>query len=204
MKYVTRATSSGLVLAGLLGLGAGFAPSAGASGSSFPIYDTVKAKMTLATLHQTVKIPRGTFIGKVDSSTGALTGNLRLPWAATTLNIAGIGVARVTVALQPTQPTTGKVSLSTFYITATSVFNIRVISVKPLGLPVNLVGNHCTTGTPVTLNFSGEASPFPGTSGTVTGTYTIPSFAHCGAATTALTAAVSGAGNTFTAIMTTG
>jgi hypothetical protein len=149
-----------------------------------------------------VVIPPGKFHGAITSGSNnvrRLTGNLKLPPATTTLKIAGIGLATVTVSLVQTKRVVGTLSPSTFLLVATSTFNIRVNSVKPVGLPVNLVGNSCETSTPVHLKFSGTISPFSG--GSVSGTYTIPPLANCGAVTAVLNAAVAGGGNTFTATM---
>ena len=88
-------------------------------------------------------------------------------------------------------------------VTATSTFNIRIIHAYaalpiPLPLPpVNLVGNHCTTATPVSVTMSGIAHL--GAASTFSGTFTIPDFKSCGAATAGLNLLIPGPGNTFTA-----
>ena len=95
---------------------------------------------------------------------------------------------------------TGHIDFATLRATATSVFNIKVVRVSPALAPfVNLVGNSCTTSTPVTVTMSGLASLTAAS--TFSGTYTIPKLAGCGlAATTALNLVVPGPGNTFTAV----
>jgi hypothetical protein len=198
MKRNVRVASLVLVLMGVSSAAVAV-PSAGASEV---IYFTaaVKAQTTLATLNQTVVVPPGTFKGTIrsgSSNVGHVKGNLKLPPATTTMSLAGIGLATVTVQMVATKPTVGTLNPTNFAITATSTFNIDVTSVKPLSLPVNVVGKRCATSTPVRLTFSGTISPLSG--GTASGTYTIPSFAHCGAATVALDTVVSGPGNTFSA-----
>lgn len=135
-------------------------------------YKVVGATTTLAKLHQTVHVPTGSFKGSLNTITGALTGNLVLPPAKTTVRLAGIGLATATFKLQPTAPVTGTVNFSTLQVTATASFDVLVPSAYPLGLPVNVVGNECGTATPVHVTFSGTFS-FTGSS-TFSGTYTIP------------------------------
>ncbi len=202
MSRRAAVASMGMVLAALVG-GVACSVPAGAAAKAphakVSVHDSVKASTTLAKLQQTVVIPPGTFVGTVAPANGAMRGALTLPSATTTLKIAGIGLATVTVSLTQTKATTGTFNFTTFLVRATSTFNIHVDSVKPLGLPVNLVGSHCTTTTPVALRFSGVVSPFGG--GTVSGKYTIPPLTRCRASTSALNVALAGGGNTFTAAM---
>jgi hypothetical protein len=189
-----------LAVAGLLAaLGCAAPVAASVSATQVHLDESVKATTTLAKLKQTIVIPPGTFVGTVSAATGAMSGTLTLPTATTTVAIAGIGLAKVQVSLEPTAPTTGVFNFATDVVNATSKFNIHVVSVEPLGLPVNLVGRRCTTSTPVSLSFTGVVPPF-GT-GKVGGTYTIPPLAHCGASTAVLNVAIAGGGNTFSATM---
>jgi hypothetical protein len=196
MKRIFRTGSVGMVL---LAVGVALAPSA-AWAISVKVSDIVNAQTTLATLSQTVTIPAGTFVGRVNASTSKVTGTLKLPPATTTVTLAGIGLATATFTIVPTGPVVGKFNFNNYRLNATSVFNIHVDSVTPQGLAVNLAGNDCFTSTPVSLAFSGKVSPFGG--GTVRGSYTIPNFANCEAITAALNLLLAGPGNTFTAAMT--
>ena len=202
MRHSARVTAIVLLLAGMSGTAIAVSQPAGAS-ESFKFAATVKAQTTLAKLNETLVIPPGKFHGAIISGSGTLArlkGNLKLPPATTTLKIAGIVLARVTVALSQTKKTVGTLNANTFALIARSTFDIHVVSVEPLGLPVNLVGNHCVTGTPVKLTFSGTISPISG--GSVAGTYTIPPLVNCGGSTAVLNAAIAGPGNTFTATIT--
>jgi hypothetical protein len=172
-------------------------PPASATDLVIPVHYTVNASTTLAKLHQTVVVPPGSFVGSIDVTTRVLTGNLTLPPASTTVNIAGIGVAKATFSLSQVKPVIGTVNLSTLTAVATASFNVLVVSVEPLGLPVNVVGNHCGTATPVTVTFSGPIS-LKGSSH-FSGNYTIPPLSRCGLATPALNLLVPGPGNVFTA-----
>jgi len=174
----------------------GSAPPASAA-TSYPIDYTVNATTTLAKLHQTVTVPPGSFIGSLNLKTFVLTGNLSLPPASTTVSLAGIGLATATFELSATKPVTGKVDIKTLQVTATASFNVLVTSVKPLGLPINLVGNSCGTSTPVSVTFSGKLSLKA--SSAFSGTYTIPPLKTCGLATPALNLLIPGPGNVFSA-----
>ena len=188
-------------------LGAATSPaSAGTSAQSasaqpaagLPFNYWVDATTTLKKLNQTVTVPRGTFIGSVDFSTATLTGSIKLPPATVPFKVAGLPLAKATIKIAEVQPVSGTLDLGSLEVTATSVFNIRIVKVTPIGLPnVNLVGDYCKTSKPVSVTMSGAL-----TAGTFSGTYTLPPLAYCGAATKALNAVLPGPGNTFTANVT--
>jgi len=73
----------------------------------------------------------------------------------------------------------------------------------PITLPtlpvqtINLVGDHCTTATPISVTMSGIAKL--GATSTFKGTFDIPNFKNCSVATAALNQLVPGPGNTFAA-----
>src|ERR1700722_2028031 len=137
------------VVASSLVLVAESSPPASAADLVIPVHYTVNASTTLAKLHQTVVVPPGSFVGSIDVTTKVLTGNLTLPPASTTVNIAGLGLAKATFSLSQVKPVIGTVNFSTLTAVATASFNVLVVSVEPLGLPINVVGNHCGTATPV-------------------------------------------------------
>jgi hypothetical protein len=163
-----------------------------------PIHWRVDATTHLATLDRDVVVPRGAFDGSIDLATGNLTGNLTLPPAKVRLDaVPGLlPLADATFAIEQAQPITGHVDLTALTVEATAVFNIRVISVEPVGLPVNLVGNNCKTSKPITVPMAGPVN-LAGAS-TFTGTYTIPPLENCGLPTPALNLLIAGGGNTFT------
>ncbi len=199
MRLVRRMIVGGVVLGGMLvGSTLGSASvGAATTSSTYHIDYTVNATTTLAKLHQTVTVPPGSFIGSINLKTFALTGNLSLPPASTTVNLAGIGLATATFELSATKPVTGTVDIKTFAVTATASFNVLVTSVKPLGLPINLVGNSCGTSKPVSVTFSGTIK-LKGSSA-FSGSYTIPPLQTCGLATPALNLVIPGPGNVFSA-----
>jgi hypothetical protein len=174
---------------------------ASAANPTYPFDWNINASTHLKKLNQTVKVPRGTFKGRVDLVTGKLTGSIALPPATSTVQLAGIGLATATFKIAQVKPVTGTVNFTTFKTTATSVFNIKVVKVSPVLAPsVNLVGNSCTTSKPVTVKMSGTASLTAAS--TFRGSYTIPPLKTCGATTAILNQVVPGPGNTFTAVAT--
>jgi len=103
-----------------------------------------------------------------------------------------------TAKIVQVKPVSGHIDLSTFNVTATATFNIRLVNAYATGIPINLVGNSCTTSTPVSVTMRGTANL--GGPSTFSGVYTIPPFKTCGLATTALNLVIPGPGNTFTAV----
>ena len=115
--------------------------------------------------------------------------------------------------MEQVKPVTGHVNLDTFKVTSTSVVNIHILTMYasatapklPIGLPklpglppVNLVGNHCMTSTPVAITISGIAKI--GQKSKFSGTFSIPDFKNCQSLTTVLNQEIPGPGNTFSAI----
>jgi hypothetical protein len=188
-----------------------------------PIY-MFKYKV-LATAHiakagLTISPPPGVFQGGIDLATGQLKGSIALPDTTFTQSEAGIGLVTATAAIVSTKPVTGHVNIGNFHVTATSTFNIHIVTMYlatpslptltlplplPLPLPippitvppVNLVGNSCTTASPISVTMSGTAHL--GSASTFKGTFTIPNFANCQAMTTVLNEEIPGPGNTFSA-----
>ena len=190
-----------ILVGAILISGVAAAATPGSAGAATPptinVDYVVKATTTLAKLHQTVVVPPGTFTGSLNLGTGVLTGVLALPPASTTVNLAGIGLAKATFTISPTKPVIGTVNLHTLAVSSTASFNVLVDSVEPLGLPVNMVGRSCTTSKPVAVTFGGKFA----TSGssTFTGDYTIPPLVECGLLTPALNVVIPGPGNVFSA-----
>ena len=165
-----------------------------------PFSYRVDATTHLKKLNQTVTVPPGTFVGAIDVTTARLSGTITLPPATIKIKLAGIvPLVTATVQIVETKPVTGTVDFSTvpFPIVATATFNIHIVSAYAGIVPVNLVGNSCTTSTPVSVTMRGAAKPLA--PATFSGFYTIPPLKTCGALTTALNLVIPGPGNTFTA-----
>ena len=81
------------------------------------------------------------------------------------------------------------------------MFNIQVVSAYAGIVPVNLVGNSCTTST--ARRRDDDAAPRRSVRpSTFSGPYTIPPLKNCGLTTAALNLVIPGPGNTFTATAT--
>lgn len=151
---------------------------------------------TVKKLNQQITFPQTRFKAQVDLTTGAITGDLNLPDATSTLKLGSLPLAKVTLGVIPTKPVAGQ--LTGLKVTANQEFTIHLKRIEPLGLPINLVGSNCKTVTPVKATLNGELTglfdPY-----TLTGDYTIPKFANCGFSTWLINLLIPGSGNTMTA-----
>ena len=173
------------------------APAASAD-PSVPFTQDVYARTHLARSGMDFTVPPGLFTGSIDLATGAETGTLTLPPATVTINLLGVlPAADASFVMEAAGPINGHVDLATFTVDTTASFNVRLARLTPHGTSINLVGDSCTTSSPVTVTMHGVVNPATG--GTFASTYTIPPFKDCGPLTTAITAFVSGPGNTFVA-----
>jgi hypothetical protein len=166
--------------------------------ATIPFAYKITATTHIKKLNQTVTPPTGTFKGTIDLTAETLSGNINLPPATFTTKLAGAVPLTATAKIVQAKPVTGTINLSNFKVKATSTFNFLITSAYAAGVPVNLVGNSCTTATPVSVTMSGIAS-LSGAS-KFSGTFTIPKFKSCGAATIALNQLIPGPGNTFSAV----
>jgi hypothetical protein len=170
---------------------------------TIPFAYNVSATTHLKKLNQTVTVPKGTFTGRIDVSNNTLTGTIKLPPATIKIQLAGIiPLVTATVKIVQTKPVHGTIDVTQtpIPVVATATFNIQIVSAYAGVVPVNLVGNTCTTATPVSVTMKGNASL--GGPSTFSGPYTIPPLKSCGALTTALNQVIPGPGNTFTALAT--
>ena len=169
----------------------------------FPFSYNVDAVVHVKKFDQTIAINGGTFIGGIDLYDSTLQGELAFPPTDFTFTLAGVGLVTATAKMAPTQPVTGTVDFShipNLPITATAVFNLLILDAHVPGSTLNLVGDSCTTASPVSVTMSAMANLGGPTS--MSGEFTLPPFANCGLSTPALTLAISGPGNTFSATAT--
>jgi hypothetical protein len=157
----------------------------------------VSGSTFLAAPGATLALGPGKLASTVDLDTGALTANLKLPDATGSFKEFGLIPVTATAQLINDGPTTGTLDLSTGAVQTTSHITMRIVSLSVAGLNVP-VGSACQTSDPViaTLNSQPGFSVLKG--GTVTGTYTIPSFAGCGLATLLINLTLPGPNNTIT------
>lgn len=206
MKTATTRRVKLLVLAVLVAtasFGLGTSQAFGAGYPNFPdpmlvVHWNVDASTHIKKLNQDVTVPRGSFDGLIDLKTGAVLGLLTLPPAHMQLKALGLlPLVSADFQMAPAGPILGHVDFAKLQVTTTASFNIRITKLTAGVLPVNLVGDNCTTSTPVTVTMGGTVDLAKGS--TFTGVYTIPPLANCGALTPALNAVIPGPGNTFTA-----
>jgi hypothetical protein len=207
-----------------------FARPAAAFPPGDPVYIfkyNVAATTQIAKINQTVSPPPGIFQGGIDLANGQLKGSITLPPATFTYQVEGLVPVTATAAIVQVKPVTGHVNIGNFHVTATATFNIHILTAYvstptlptlptvPITLPVtipsiplppvtippvNLVGNSCSTATPISVTMSGIAHL--GAPSKFTGTFTIPDFANCGPATSEFNQLIPGPGNTFSAVAT--
>jgi hypothetical protein len=193
-RALARTLAGALLVGGILVLAA---PAASAD-PQVPFTQDVYARTHLAKSGMDITVPPGVFTGSIDLATGEQTGTLTLPPAAVTINLFGVlPAADASFVMEAAGPIHGHVDLATFTVDTTAAFNVKLARLTPHGTSVNLVGDNCTTSSPVTVTMHGVVNPATG--GTFASTYTIPTFKDCGAFTPAITAFVSGPGNTFVA-----
>jgi len=191
---LARALAGALLVASVTVLAA---PAASAD-PQVPFTQDVYARTHLAKSGMDITVPPGVFTGSIDLATGDETGTLSLPPATVTINLFGVlPAADASFVMEAAGPIRGHADLATFTVDTTAAFRVRLARLTPHGTSVNLVGDGCTTTSPVTVTMHGVVNPATG--GTFASTYTIPTFEHCGALTPAITAFVSGPGNTFVA-----
>ncbi|MBT0565554.1 hypothetical protein [Williamsia sp. CHRR-6] len=166
----------------------------------------------IAKTKQTVTFPTTQLVSTTDLKT--LTGTLKLAQTSSSLNLGPLQAASFKISVINASPVTGTLTQGTLNgkpainLDVKQTFQIRLDSVVPLGLStgsadLNLVSNGQCVTTPITASLAGQldAADFvgqkPGTSGTVTGTYTIPPFGGCGAAQGIINSLIAGGGNTL-------
>lgn len=190
-----RRSTLALVSAGAAtALTLGAAPSA--SAAPIGVGWDANVTTTVKKLGQQITFPQAKFAAQIDLGTGAISGDLNLPDATSTLKLGSLPLAKVTLAVEPTKPVTAQ--LTGLKVEANQEFNIHLKKIEPLGLPINLVGKNCRTATPVKAKLNGDLTglfdPY-----TLSGTYTIPKFANCGLSTFIINLVIPGEGNTMKA-----
>jgi hypothetical protein len=185
-------------LSGLLAAGAILAAAAPASAQTTV---TVKYAVTGSTLlkkvNATAELGPGTLKSTVNLSTGTATASLTLPPASVSFQELDLVPVTATTAFINDGPTTGTVNLDTGAVTTTSHITLQVTSLTVAGLPVP-VPSGCESATPATVTVNSDPGFTIVNGGSLSGTYTVPPFAHCGLLTPVLNLTIPGPGNTIT------
>jgi hypothetical protein len=207
-RLATRSRVRSALVAGAAALGVALTTGAPASAWTADVVANVDVTTTIKKLNQTTTYPRGSFVGVLDSDKRTIVGMLSSPAGTTRLKIGSLPLADVTTKITQVGPSTTSISVDDWdwVLRTTQTTTVQIVSIKPVGLNLNLVGNYCKTA-PFTQTLDGRfhtTGTGPGTSYDywMTGTYTLPRFANCGLATPIINLAIPGAGNTVKAHFT--
>ncbi len=195
----TRA-SRGVTVAALAGFATAVVvaatPAVASADTTLTVRYPVHGSTFIKAANATVTLGPGTLRSKVDLNTGAVTASLKLPPATGSFKELGVVPVTATVAFIQNGPTTGTVNLNTGAVTTMSSITLQITSLSVSGLPVP-VGPACESATPAVVSLASQPGFSIVKGGTVSGTYTIPKFAHCGLVTPVLNLTVTGPGNTI-------
>jgi hypothetical protein len=161
--------------------------------ATYPINGSTHIKAT----NSDMPLGPGSLRVTLDLTTGAVDGSVSLPPATGSFTEFGIVPVVATTEFIEAAPTTGSVDINTGATQTESHMTLKLTSLKVAGLPV-LVGNDCETVTPATIDLASQPGFNVVTGGDVSGTYTIPAFAHCLLATPLINLTIPGPGNTIT------
>ncbi len=195
-RAVTVAATSGLIAAAAVTA----IPAAASAGTSLAVVYPAHGSTHLKAPDTTVSLGPGTLRATVSLSNGNLTASLSLP--AATVSFKEFGLIPVTGTTEFIQdgPTTGNVNVNTGAVTTTSKITLKITSMSVGGLPLP-VGKQCASGTPAVLKLKSLPGFNVVSGGKLTGTYTVPAFAHCGLLTPLINLSITGPGNTITLIL---
>lgn len=167
------------------------APSDSTVSVSYPVTGSTFIKA----IGSTIDLGPGTLSTTADLTTSTLTGTLTLPPATGSFKELGLIPVTATTEMIQDGTATGTVNFTTNAVTTTATDTIKLTSLKVAGVPI-LVGPSCETS-PATIAVSSQAGFNVLNGGTLSGTYTIPPFAHCGLATLLINLTLPGPGNTI-------
>jgi len=167
------------------------APSDTTVSVSYPVTGSTYIKA----INSTIDLGPGTLSTTADLTTSTLTGTLTLPPATGSFKELGLVPVTATTEMIQDGTATGTVNFTTNAVTTTATDTIKLTSLKVAGLPIP-VGSSCETS-PATITVSSQAGFNVLNGGTLSGTYTIPTFAHCGLATLLINLTLPGPGNTI-------
>jgi len=167
------------------------APSDTTVSVSYPVTGSTFIKA----IGSTIDLGPGTLSTTADLTTSTLTGTLTLPPATGSFKELGLIPVTATTEMIQDGTATGTVNFTTNAVTTTATDTIKLTSLKVAGVPI-LVGPSCETS-PATIAVSSQAGFNVLNGGTLSGTYTIPPFAHCGLATLLINLTLPGPGNTI-------
>jgi len=200
MNRLVRLPGHGMAVtavAGLLALATIAAtPAAASAATTIKVRYPVNGSTFLKAANATVTLGPGTLRSRVNLSNGNVVASLNLPPATGSFKEFGLIPVTATVAFIQNGPTTGKVDLNTGAVTTKSSITLQITSLSVAGLPVP-VGPACESANPASISLASQPGFSVVKGGTVSGTYTVPPFAHCGLITPVLNLTITGPGNTI-------
>ena len=170
-----------------------------ASADQLPLYWPITGSTVIAKPKLTTTIPPGaSFTGTLETSDLSMKGDTRIPDLTVHLTLFGFVPTTSVVRLVPTAPTTATIDVPAGKVTATTRFRMQVLRVSSDWLPsVNLVPDGCRTSKDSVATLQNTTPP-NFLYMRMSGTFSIPSFTHCGLSTPLLTSLLSGGGNRMT------
>lgn len=154
----------------------------------------------IASTNSDLTLGPGTLTASVDTTTADITsGSISLPDATGTFYELGFIPVTATVAFHQVGQITGSVNVVTEGLTAATELTLQITDLKVAGLDVG-VGPDCQTTQPASVTVTSGSGFNIFTGGTVSGTFTIPNFSHCGllgVETPVINAVIPGSGNTL-------
>jgi hypothetical protein len=165
--------------------------------SSVTVTYPVTGSTYIKAINSTVPLGPGTLTSTVDLTTSAVSATLSLP--AATGSFKELGFIPVTATTQFVQDgaASGTADISTNTVSVTSQTTLQITKLSVGGLPIP-VGRDCETRVPASITVNSQAGFNVLSGGNLAGTYTIPSFSHCGLATLLINLTIPGPGNTIT------
>jgi hypothetical protein len=193
----TAAAAVAGIAAATPALASGSAPAAptAPSDTTVSVSYPVTGSTYIKAIKSTIALGPGTLSTTADLTTSTLTGTLTLPPATGSFKELGLVPVTATTEMIQDGTATGTVNFTTNAVTTTATDTIKLTSLKVAGLPIP-VGSSCETS-PATITVSSGAGFNVLNGGTLSGTYTIPPFAHCGLATLLINLTLPGPGNTI-------
>lgn len=195
MKMKKRLASILFTTAAAAAATAGLGASPASADTTVSLSYPVSGSTYINAIHSSIALGPGTLSATADLTTASLTGSVNLPPATGSFTELGLVPVTATTEFVQNGQTTGTLE-SNGGISATSQITLKLTSLKVAGLPIPL-GNSCETATPATITLTSQPGFNALTGGTVSGTYTIPHFTHCGLATPLINLTLPGPNNTI-------
>jgi hypothetical protein len=186
------AVAGGIALAATPALASQSAPADTLITVAYPVSGSTYIKA----INTTVSLGAGTLTSTADLNTSATSSTLSLPAATASFRELGFIPVTATTELVQDGAATGTVNFSTNAVQTTSQTTLKLTGLKVAGIPIP-VGSSCQTKSPATITVSSQPGFNILSGGVLSGSYTIPPFAHCGLATFLINLTLPGSGNTI-------